>query len=134
MARNIIQTGTDGKPRRNLGGGAGPAIWRPGYWTISSLSFVRCSRPTLAHGLPLTMTTSAVKSKLPRNNEEPTPYASTGTFRSSNSRILATVNPPETTILTWLKPSASSDRVVHDRLGRVESHAIQPLTESAGNR
>ena len=54
------------------------------------------------------MTTSAVKSLAPRISEEPTPYASTGTPRSSKARIFSTVKPPETTMRTWPKPAASS--------------------------
>jgi hypothetical protein len=41
--------------------------------TGSSRGFGRSSRPTLAHGLPSTTTTSAVKSSAPRISDEPTP-------------------------------------------------------------
>src|SRR6267143_2800745 len=80
------------------------------YTTRSSRGFGRYDLPTLAQGFPSSITTSAVKSNRPWNRLEPTPYASTGTRCSSNCRILSTVNPPETTILTSLKPSASSAR------------------------
>ena len=56
--------------------------------------------PNFADGRPSVITMSAVKSFEPRISDEPTPYASTGTPRSSKSRIFSTVNPPETTIRT----------------------------------
>ncbi len=46
---------------------------RPPYSTLSSLGLGRYCRPTLAMGLPSTITTSAVKSNRPRYSEEPTP-------------------------------------------------------------
>ena len=49
-----------------------------------------------------------MKSFCPRISDEPTPYASTGTPACSNSSIFSTVNPPEATIFTCSKPSASS--------------------------
>src|SRR5467141_2714889 len=88
---------------------SGRSMLRP-YTTRSSLGLGRYDLPTLAHGFPSSITTSAVKSNRPWNRLEPTPYTSTGTRCSSNCRILSTVKPPETTILTCLKPSASSAR------------------------
>ena len=44
-----------------------------GYETSSSRGFGRKRRPTLAHGRPSTITTSAVKSKLPWKKALPTP-------------------------------------------------------------
>ena len=53
---------------------AGARALRPArHLTVSSRSFGRYSRPTFAHGLPSTITTSAVKSFAPRSSEEPTP-------------------------------------------------------------
>jgi hypothetical protein len=44
-----------------------------GYATRSSRGLGLSSRPTFAHGLPSTTTTSAVKSFAPRMSDEPTP-------------------------------------------------------------
>ena len=49
-----------------------------------------------------------MKSFEPRISDEPTPYASTGTPSASKARIRSAVKPPETTILTFPKPCASS--------------------------
>jgi hypothetical protein len=43
---------------------------------------------------------SPVKSFEPRINDDPTPYASTGTPFSSKSRIFDSVKPPDATIRT----------------------------------
>jgi hypothetical protein len=51
----------------------------PAYATGCMRSLGAYLRPTLAHGRPSTITTSAVKSLSPRMRLEPTPYASTGT-------------------------------------------------------
>ena len=77
--------------RRARGAGSAACAGRPS----------RTARPSV-------MTMSPVKSFEPRISDEPTPYASTGTPSASNSRILSTVKPPETTILTASKPDASS--------------------------
>src|SRR3954453_12333900 len=46
----------------------------PGYSTSSRRLLGRYLRPTFAHGLPSTSTTSAVKSFEPLSRDEPTPY------------------------------------------------------------
>ena len=76
--------------------------------TRSSRGFGRRRRPTFETGLPSATTMSAVKSFSPRIREEPTPYASTGTPRRSNSSIFSTEKPPETTIRTPGCPASSS--------------------------
>src|SRR3954468_989878 len=79
---------------------AAPAHRLRRYVTRSRRGFGLDSRPTFAHGLPSTSTTSAVKSFDPRSNDDPTPYESTGTPIRSNSRMRAAVKPPDTTIFT----------------------------------
>ncbi len=86
---------------------------------------VRRCRPTFAEGRPSVITTSAVKSFSPRMSDDPTPYASTGTPRSSNARILSTPKPPETTIFTSSKPS---------RVERVADRAHEALVDPAQRR
>src|SRR5204862_7855177 len=98
-----------GNARWDAALGVGRSTVRP-YVTRSNLRLGRYDRPTLPHGFPSSITTSAVKSKRPWNRLEPMPYASTGTCCSSNRRILSTVKPPDTTILTSPKPAPSSAR------------------------
>src|SRR5438045_1188672 len=66
--------------------------------TGSSRAFSRYLRPIFAVGFPSVSTMSPVKSLEPRISDEPTPYASTGTPLSSNSRIFASLKPPDATI------------------------------------
>ena len=145
------------RPRRRAPGrSAAAAAGRASVDELEPRVRAGSARPTFADGRPSVITMSPVKSFSPRISDEPTPYESTGTPRSSKARIFSTVKPPETTIFTRSKPSRSSasrtfsteplvdaarvevahlvpERAVDELAGRVEPHAPEPRAERAGD-